>query len=241
MVDLADQSDRTGVYTYTNFLDQAAQALYYQLEKELGAVTGTLFGGVEGCDRQVLRFGDAESLGYEAGFPICCIEIRPALAKFSETLTHRDYLGALMHLGIERDTLGDIMLWEGTAYLFCLDKVADFILQNLTHIKHTSIRCRLPEEMPERIRPQREEVHLVVPSMRMDVIIAKLYHLSRSQSIALFREKRIFVNGRQMENNSGLMREQDVVSVRGFGKFVCGGISGETRKGNLNIYILKYI
>ena len=65
--------------------------------------------------------------------------------------------------------------------------------------------------------------------------------LSRSQSIALFREKKVFVNGYQMENNSGTLKEQDVVSVRGYGKLICDGISGETKKGNLNIQVSKYV
>ena len=239
--DLANQSYRTSQYTYTSFLTQPEQDVYYQLRDTLGDVESALSGGVEGCERQVLRFGGMESLGYDAGFPICCIEISPVLAKFSDKLTHRDYLGALMNLGIERNTVGDIMQKEKCAYLFCLEKVAGYIVENLTQIKHTSVKCRCLEEMPEAVKPQRETVKLVAASMRLDVIVAKLYHLSRSQSLDLFREKKVFVNGRQMENNSGTLKEQDLVSVRGYGKFVCDGISGQTRKGNLNVRISRYI
>ena len=96
IIDLADQSYRTGLYTYTGFLNQQEQAVYDSVRKDATPVKATLFGGVEGCERQVLRFGDEESLGYDAGFPICCIEIRPLIEKFSDALTHRDYLGALM-------------------------------------------------------------------------------------------------------------------------------------------------
>lgn len=249
--DLAERSYRSGIYTYTGFLTQAQQDVYYQVKQELGEITGTFFGGVEGCERQVLRFGNPESLGYDPGFPICCIQISPTLAKFSDKLTHRDYLGALMHLGITRETLGDILMRPGkqgesgkredTAYVFCLDKVADYIVENLDQIKHTSVRCQKLEDMPEMLKPEKELVNLVVPSMRLDVIVAKMCHLSRNQSLELFREKKIFVNGRQMENHSGLLKEEDTVSVRGYGKFICDGISGETRKGNLNIRIWKYV
>ena len=100
---------------------------------------------------------------------------------------------------------------------------------------------RLLDQMPEAVRPQLQAVKLIVPSMRLDVVIAKLYHLSRSQSISLFREKKIFVNGRGQENNSGLLKETDVVSVRGYGRFICDGVSGETKKGNLNIQVSKYV
>lgn len=239
--DLADQSYRTGLYTYTGFLNQQEQAVYNSIKKETAPVTACLFGGVQGCERQILRFGDEESLGYDAGFPICCIEIKPLIEKFADTLTHRDYLGALMHLGIDRSTLGDIMIREKTAYLFCLEKIASFITDNLDQVRHTHVQCRLLEKMPEAVRPQLQAVKLIVPSMRLDVIVAKLCHLSRSQSIALFREKKIFVNGAQQENNSGVLKEQDVVSIRGYGKFICDGIFGETKKGNLNIQVSKYV
>lgn len=239
--DLANQSYHTGQYTYTSFLTPTEQDLYFQMEQELGMVKGMLFGGVDGCERQILRFGDEESLGYDTGFPICCIEIIPVLPKFSDSLSHRDFLGALMNLGIERNTLGDIMQRENTAYLFCLEKMADFIVENLDRIKHTSVKCRRLEQMPEAVKPQREPVHLVVPSLRMDVVIAKLYHLSRSQSIHLFQEKKVFVNGRQMEGNSAALKEKDIVSVRGYGKFQCDGVTGETKKGKLNLQLSRYV
>lgn len=239
--DLADQSYRTGQYTYTTFLSPSEQECYYQVRDGLGDVESTLFGGVEGCERQVLRFGGIESLGYDAGFPICCIEVSPVLARFSDCLTHRDYLGALMNLGIARNTVGDIVQKGTCAYLFCLDKVADYIKDHLTQVKHTSVKCRCLDQMPDTVKPRRETVRLVVASMRMDVVVAKLYHLSRSQSQNLFREKKIYVNGRQMENNSGILKEQDTVSVRGYGKFICEGVSGQTKKGNLNILISRYI
>lgn len=241
LLDLAEQSYRNCQYTHTAFLTQGEQEIYYQMLGELGNVESMLFGGVEGCERQVLRFGGTESLGYEMEFPICCIEVRPALEKFSDKLGHRDYLGALMNLGITRNSIGDIMQREKCAYLFCLDKVADYILENLTQIKHTSVKCKKRKEMPEAVMPQKEAVNLVVTSMRIDVIIAKLYHLSRSQSLNLFREKKIFVNGRQVENNSGVLKEQDTVSVRGYGKFICEGCSHMTKKGNLNIRVSRYV
>ncbi len=241
LIDLANQSYRNGAYTYTDFLTQEEQSVYFQIKQEIGSVKAVLFGGVEECERKVLRFGDEEELGYDAGFPICCIQIRPVAAKFSDELTHRDYLGALMSLGIERSTLGDIMIRQTEAYLFCLDSISNFILENLIQIKHTNVSCKVLDEMPEAITPQKEEVNLIVPGIRADVVIAKLCCLSRSKSIILFQEKKIFVNGRQLENNSYQLKEGDVVSVRGYGKFICGTVKGETRKGNLNLQVFRYV
>lgn len=241
IVDLANQSYRNNVYTFTGFLNPAEQDLFYRALPEIGEVEYTFFGGVDGCERQVLRFGGEESLGYEESFPISCIEMKPLMLKFAETLSHRDFLGALMNLGVERTTLGDIFLEGKTGYVFCLKKVEEYIVQNLTKIRHTTVKCTILKEIPKAAAPKLEPVTLIVSSLRLDGIIAKHFHLSRSQSLLLFREKKVFVNGRCMENNSGVCKEDDVVSVRGFGKFIYKGCLHETKKGNLSIALEKYV
>lgn len=241
IIDLANQSYRNNIYTFTGFLNPAQQDLFYRSLSEIGGVEYRLFGGVEGCERQILRFGGEESLGYEEPFPISCIEIKPLMAKFADTLSHRDFLGALMNLGVERTTLGDIFLDGKTGYVFCLKKVEEYIVENLTRIRHTTVKCTVLEEVPGAVEPKLEPVNLIVSSLRLDGIIARYFHLSRSRSLLLFREKKIFVNGRCMENNSGICKEGDVVSVRGYGKFIYKGCVHETKKGNLSIVLEKYV
>nr|MBQ8252364.1 hypothetical protein [Lachnospiraceae bacterium] len=167
--------------------------------------------------------------------------IRPTAPKFADKLTHRDFLGALMNLGIERSTLGDIFITEKTGYVICLEKVADYMVANVDRIRHTTVKCRILSEMPETVKPSLKQENLIVSSQRLDGVIAKLYHLSRSQSLLLFREKKVFVNGRCMENNSGVCKEGDIVSVRGYGKFVYRGLVHETKKGNLSILLERYV
>ena len=240
LLDLSEQSYRNSHYTFTGFLTLAEQDLFYQLLAQRPGMEYTISGGSEGCERCLIRFGSEESLGYEEPFPIVCLEIAPALKKFAEDLGHRDFLGALMHLGIDRSTLGDIRLGDGKAYLFCLAKVSGYIVENLTKIRHTVVRCRILDEIPEQSKPQVTEETIIVSSLRLDGIVAKLYHLSRSQSLLLFREKKVFVDGRCMENNSGICKEGSIVSVRGYGRFVYQGLVHETKKGNLSIQIGRY-
>lgn len=101
--------------------------------------------------------------------------------------------------------------------------------------------CLVSSEMPPEIQPELQTMELIVSSDRADVVISKAYQLSRSQSLELFRSKKIFVNGRQYENNSGILKPEDIVSVRGFGKFVYQGLIQETKKGRYKIQIQKYI
>lgn len=241
ILDLANQSFRGNQFTFTGFLSQGELDLFYRMLPELSFVTYSLWGGQEGCDRQMIRFGNGDELGYEQPFPVVCIEIAPRMEKFAEVLSHRDFLGALMHLGIERSMIGDIQILDKTGYVFCHEKIAAYVVEQVDKIRHTSMKCSIRGEAPKEIRPTLKEEMLIVPSLRFDGIVAKLYHLSRSQSILLFREKKIFVNGRCMENHSGSLKEGDVVSVRGYGKFIYDSINHETKKGNLSVKIKRYV
>ena len=108
--ELAEKCYRNNQYTFTGFLGLSEAACFYELEKELSYVPYTLFGGSDLCERVMLRFGSQEQLSYTEEFPISCLKISPLSQKFGEELGHRDFLGALMNLGIERSTLGDILV-----------------------------------------------------------------------------------------------------------------------------------
>lgn len=241
ILDLANRCYQSGIYTFSGFLNPAEQALVFDMEKELSFVDWTLYGGGEDCERRMIRFGSEEMLGYEEVFPISCLVVKPLIRKFADDLTHRDFLGAFMNLGIERDILGDIIVRDHIGYVFCEDAMAGYLKEHLDRVKHTSVICEIVKECPEAARPEFSEEELVVSSSRCDAVVAKVWKLSRSQSIDLFRAKRIFVNGRQYENNSGILQQGDVVSVRGFGKFIFDGFLNETKKGRIRVRIRRYI
>ena len=87
---------------------------------------------------------------------------------------------------------------------------------------------------------QKKEETILASSVRIDGIISKLYHLSRNESLELFQAKKIFINGRLGENRSNLLKEGDIVSVRGYGKFQFEGVLHETKKGRLAVKIGVY-
>ncbi|MDE6186199.1 MAG: hypothetical protein K2G39_12350, partial [Lachnospiraceae bacterium] len=192
------------------------------------------------CERVMIRFGSKEELGYEEAFPITCVEVKPLAAKFADALTHRDFLGALMNLGIDRSTLGDILIADNVGYLFCMESMADFIIENLGKVKHTSVLSGRAKEMPVFADQDKHEMKIQISSERIDGVLAKVYKLSRSEAIELFRQKRVFVNGRLCENNSQMLKSSDVVSARGCGKFVYVGQQSISKKGKMNAAILYY-
>ncbi len=237
--DLSQKADRSSRYTFTGFLTEEEQSELFLIKKEL--IPFTLFGGAPGCQRVIARFGSAEELGYEEDFPIACLLAKPVLKKFADELTHRDFLGALMNLGIERSRTGDIVLRENAAYLFVQASLAEYICENLTKVKHTVITCAGAPSLPEGELFRLAEETLIVSSLRLDCLIAALYKLSRTACCALFQSKKIFINGRLCENSSYTARPDDTVSVRGFGRFIFRQESGSTRKGRLCVKVQRYL
>lgn len=238
--DLADKSFQQNMFTFTGFLGLSEQDTFWRMEPELRHAGFMLSGGSDGTERQVIRFGNAEELGYEVPFPIVCIHIKPLVAKFADKLSHRDFLGALMNLGIERSTIGDIKVGDKEAYLFCLESIAGYICDNLGQIKHTHVSCSITEDYAEIPQEKPEICTVQVSSVRVDAVIAKVYNKSRSDCLELFRTEKVYVNGRLCENNSRTLKAGETVNARGYGKFTMSGEIRETRKGKLCVEVEVY-
>lgn len=235
IAELARKSYEHNMYTYTGFLSMGEQDVFYSMVSELEGTAYELYGGKDGCERRMLRFGSEESLGYQEGFPVVCVQIKPLIEKFADNMTHRDFLGAIMNLGIDRSTVGDIYIDGKTAYIFCGDKIADYIIENLDKVKHTNVKCQIVDGNNQVPVKEPEAVQFTVSSERADGIVAKVYNLSRNQSLLLFRERKIYINGRLNENNSYTMKKEDIVSARGYGKFIYYGADYETKKGKWRV------
>lgn len=239
--DLARQAETRGTYTYSAFLSPAELSDILAREKELIPVPYSVWGGSEAAERKLLCFGSESWFGYAPAWPICVIRIAPAAEKFAETLSHRDYLGALMSLGIERSLTGDIVIREKTAWLFCLDSIADYLCGSLSEVRHTSVRCSVETgDVPE-LAPRFETLRLNVPSERVDALTAAFLNKSRSSIGELFPAGKVFVNSRAVTDGSRLLKEGDVLSVRGFGKAVYEGIDGTSKKGRSYAVLKKYV
>ena len=130
LLDLSNQAYGQGRYTFSNFLDLYEQSILSSMMKKEKGVIYETFGGYEGAERRMVRFGSAAELGYVQDYPLCLLHIRPLSGKFAESLSHRDYLGSLMNLGIERNLIGDIMVMDKEAYVFVKDTIGPFLCRN---------------------------------------------------------------------------------------------------------------
>lgn len=240
LLELARRSYTQGVYTFTPFLGLSKQQAYHEIRDQLSYAGCGMDGGSPLCERKIIRFGDVENWGYVDDYPIACMKIEPLNFKFAERLTHRDFLGAIMNLGIERDMIGDIFVQEKEAYLFCLESIGSYLSEQLVQVRRTRVKCLICEIPAKLTTPSLEQVTLSVASPRIDGVIAKLYNMARSQSQELFGAGRIYINGRLTENPSTILKEDDVVTVRGYGRSVYRGEQGETRKGKRRVCVEIY-
>jgi len=234
--DLAERSWQQNLFTFTSFLSLAEQNAFLEAAQGKGWHY-QMYGGMEHTERQMVRFGDAKTFGYEQPYPIVCLCIRPLQEKFADEFSHRDFLGALMNLGIDRSTVGDIFIEGKKAWVFCSETIAPYIQENLTQVKHTSVRCEASESLEQIPERKLTDMALNVAGLRCDNIVAEVYKLSRSQSLTLFKQKKVYVNGKLQENNSYQLKVDDLVSVRGFGRFIFRGENHTTRKGRLSVSV----
>ena len=236
--ELADRARQSSIYTYSSFHSPETAGLAYEAAEEREIM---MWGGAENAERVVVRFGDPKEIGYEEDFPIRILYVRPKQEKFAEHLTHRDFLGAILNLGIERDVIGDIIVTERSAYFFALEEMAEYICSGLERIKHTAVRCSIVGAVPENCLPKLCEENVTVTSPRLDAILAKLYHLSRGEAKKLFDAEKITVNGRLCKNPETILKEKSRVSVRGYGKLEYRGEEYTTKKGKTGITIWRYV
>lgn len=239
--ELAKASYNQNRYTFTPFLSPAELLIVDELASDFSYVDFDTFGGNDICERQMVRFGSARTLGYKEEYPIAILLIEPFIEKFAEELGHRDYLGALMNLGIKREILGDILIKEKKAYLFCEEEIADYIITNLDKVRHTSVRVsRISQDVPD-LQKELQDMEILVSAPRFDAVVAAITKLSRKDSLELFREKKVVLNGRVCENNSMQLKENSVFSIRGYGKYIFIEGGNQTRKGRIYLHLQKYV
>lgn len=228
------------ILTGTDFLSLSEQAIFQTISGTLPPVRYELTGGFLTSERKVLCFLPSYLETAQDALPFDCLRIAPVNPKFAEELTHRDYLGALMGLGIERGVCGDIIVKDGEAYVFVLKKMSRFLTENLTQVRHTSVFAELCENGLETVSPEYRELCGSVNSLRLDCVVALAGRLSRAKAAGLIESEKVAVNGRTELSVSRTVKEGDVLSVRGIGKFRVGAEGAQTKKGRIMLTLYQY-
>ena len=227
------------ILNHTDFLNLNEISIVHSLRKDLPKIDYEFYGGFEGSERQMFFLkGNDYSLEYSDY--IHCIYITPLHKKFSDKLTHRDFLGAILNLGIQRSKIGDIVTKDTQAYVFCTSSISEFIITHLERIKHTNVKCSLVNLDQAVFKPNFIEITGSISSNRLDSLISLALKTSRSKILPLISAGKVFVNGRLIQSNSYQVKEDEVISIRGQGKFIYKGVLGHSKKGKIRVLLMKY-
>lgn len=238
--ELANTAYQRDIVTFSDFLNLNEQNMINNRNCQFPGVVMEWSGGYEHAERQMVAF-HPDALVFPWEYPIDCLKIEPKAIKFSEKLSHRDYLGALLNLGVERSVIGDILVKEDAAWFFCLHRMTDYFLENLCRVKHTNVlitRVDNPEELPG---PALQPLSGTCASVRLDALISIAFQESRSSMVSFIEGGLVFVNGRLVTSNGYEPKEGDIISVRGKGRFRFDEITGQTRKGRCAVRLMRYI
>ena len=198
------------------------------------------YGVFDEADRQMLCVYDSD--GYfepqREDFPITLLTFK---YRQENKLTHRDFLGALMSLGIKRETVGDIAVSEGMTQAAVTDTAAELILGSVSKIGSVGVKC-VKDSLGNVMQKQQDYKEIVgtVPSLRLDAVVGTALGLSRAKTAEIIKAVGADVNYEEKHDCSYNLKETDVFSVRGYGKFRLSAVSGITKKGRIHISILKY-
>ncbi len=243
VLDRAEQARQRGILTATDFLSpqQQMQAMELLYQAGVPETDYVRTGGYEGAERRLMLFlpdwlepEDAESQS-----PICLLR---ASYRAEAQLTHRDFLGSLMGLGIVREKIGDILVSEESCDLLVLDSVADYLTTGWDTAGRTRLRVAQTPLCNIHIPQLRcQEVRDTVSSLRLDAVAASGLKLARGKAADLVESGRVQVNWVICQKPDKLLEEGDIVSARGFGKFEVAEVGGVTRKGRISVLIKRYL
>ena len=156
-------------------------------------------------------------------------------------LEHREILGTLFSLNITSELFGDIVTTNNHYYIYVLESIAPYIKNNLLLIKNSHIELiEVPLETLKEYHKEYESIEIIASSTRIDTVISRLIQTSRPNIIEKIKNKEIILNYDILKNNSYQLKENDIFSIRRYGKYQYIGIKKETKSKNYIIECKKY-
>lgn len=237
LTDCARRAARSGRIMFSNFLNPA-QAEIARQAAAIERVPVELSGGHPDAERTVAAFGWPDD--EEIEWPIAIMEA--AWDGRFASCQHRDVLGSLMALGVERECFGDIIIDSDNsrALLFALDRMEDFLTQNWISAGRASLKVRRLTDAGAIPPPRGEMCRITVQSPRLDAVLAAALNLSRAEAQQTVRSGKVRVSFKECLNIDKQLEPGDIVSVRGMGRFKLIEEQGRTRRDRLGFAIFKY-
>lgn len=243
VLDKMELCRRRNVPAHTPFLSLGERKLAQEAIAACGSPAHRFWGGYEEAERTVCAFLPdwMEPEDWTAGpdCPVAAVELSfPA----DSGLTHRDFLGSILGLGLDREKLGDLLVGEGTCQAVLLTDIQNTLLTQLDQVGRQRVRVA-PLDPAKLVVPAKtvKRIRDTVATLRLDAVAATGFSTSRSKMAALISSKKVQLNGREVDKPDRTVEAGDVLVCRGLGKCVLAAVTGESRKGRIMIEIERYV
>lgn len=233
--DAVERTLKNGVPQYLGFLSEDGATIAADLLKNSGV--NFLFGG---------GFDDAKRV-YLACLPDWCDEAKfPILAltvcyNKAYSLTHRDFLGAVIALGLERDKIGDILIENGRAVIFINRDIAPFVKEQLTKVGRVGVSVTEGYSLPLPEASVRKDFTDTVASLRLDCVVAAICSVSRNTALEFINDSKVILNSFTQQKSTVKVSSGDTISIRGKGKFEIVNADEFSKKGRVILKYTKYV
>lgn len=230
----------------TDFLDMYQVSLVENFLRKIKFEDYKLYGGYDEAERKILivysKKYDETMLekNYKKMIKVVRIELPE---KDKGNYSHRNYLGGVVKLGLKREKIGDIIVGEEGADILTVEEFANILkeqLPSLTRFENSKITIEEIENLQKR-EVKVETIKVIVPSLRMDNFVSNLARTSRNKAVQLIEQERVFINGQNETKPSKALKLNDIITIRGKGRFVIKQFEGTTRSGRIVVVIEKYV
>lgn len=240
VLDWIELSENIYTTKYSTFLDNHQLEVCKSVLSYMNYNNYLFYGGYENASRFILGvFPPYSDFATNTDFPI-----KPVLVSYraEDNLSHRDFLGVLMGLQIKREMIGDILVNNDKCLIFLNESIYNFVINNVSKIGSAGVK--ISDDISSfdfNVKENFKHINGTVSSLRLDCIISLVTKLSREKSSALIRSGNVKVNCVDVNNSSYILKENDVFSARGYGKYIFTAINGMSKKNRYCIEIDKFV
>ncbi len=230
----------------TDFLDMYQISLVENFLRKIKFKNYILYGGYSDAERKILIIFpdkyDEKMIEKNYGKMLKVIRIELSEDDYGK-YSHRNYLGGIVKLSLNREKVGDILVFDDGADILVVNDFAEILkkeLPSLTRFENTKISIEELSNLRKK-EIKIEEISIIVPSLRLDNIVSDLARTSRSKAVQIINQERVFVNGQNETKPSKQIKLKDIITIRGKGRFIIKEFTGNTRSGRQVILIEKYV
>lgn len=239
LLDVIEKTLKTQKFQMTDFLSPKEQEITNNIVANYDKLKVSFHGGYEGAERQIalIYYYDFSTLPL-AGISLLDISFS---ANF-QVITHRDILGSIMSLGVDRRYVGDILVGTNNAKILVREKMANYFLMNYKQINTSKIACTIGDLstiVPKEARIK--EIKRTVASLRLDAVVALGFSMSRTRAATDITSEKVQLNFQVVTNGAKAVKVGDKISFRGRGRLEVIEIGGKTKKGRISVLLHRYL